>query len=381
MLGIDVAIVVIALIVLFLGVRTVRIVPQARVGIIQRLGNYQRSAESGVAIVWPFIDRMLPLLDMREQVVSFPPQPVITSDNVTINVTSVVYYQILDAKASAYQVATLRAAMEQLTQTTLRNVMGGLTLDTSLTSRDQVNAQLRMVLDEVTEKWGVRVNRVELKDIAPPKDIQIAMEKQMQAERQKRAAILTAEGEAQSAILRAEGSKKALILQSEGQKQSAILRSEGEAQALVTVQGAQAKAIELVFGAVNESNPTHEAMAYQYLQMLPKLAENPANKVLVVPTDYAGLAGLATTLSNPRAKGPGLRRPWPRLTGRTTLITLGLVILVTLLFYAPFLRPTSQQPQFDISYSTFLAQVHAHNVKTAILSTSTASGAFARPYA
>jgi regulator of protease activity HflC (stomatin/prohibitin superfamily) len=303
MLGIEVAIVVIALIVLFLGVRTVRIVPQARVGIIQRLGNYQRTAEAGVAIVWPFIDRMLPLLDMREQVVSFPPQPVITSDNVTINVTAVVYYQILDPKNATYQVAHVLAAMEQLTQTTLRNVMGGLTLDTSLTSRDQVNSQLRMVLDEVTEKWGVRVNRVELKDIAPPKDIQIAMEKQMQAERQKRAAILTAEGEAQSAILRAEGSKKALILQSEGQKQAAILRAEGEAQALVTVQSAQAKAIELVFGAVNESNPTSEALAYQYLQMLPRLAENPANKVLVVPTDYAGLAGLAATLSNLGANG------------------------------------------------------------------------------
>ena len=303
MIGIEVAIVVIALIVLFLGVRTVRIVPQARVGIIQRLGNYQRTAEAGVTIVWPFIDRMLPLLDMREQVVSFPPQPVITSDNVTINVTAVVYYQILDPKNATYQVANVLAAMEQLTQTTLRNVMGGLTLDTSLTSRDMVNAQLRMVLDEVTEKWGIRVNRVELKDIAPPKDIQIAMEKQMQAERQKRAAILTAEGEAQSAILRAEGSKKALILQSEGQKQAAILRAEGEAQALVTVQSAQARAIELVFGAVNGSNPSTEAMAYQYLQMLPKLAENPANKVLVVPTDYAGLAGLATALSNLGADG------------------------------------------------------------------------------
>ena len=303
MTGIEIAIIVIVLVVLTMGVRTVRIVPQARVGIIQRLGNYQRTAESGVAIVVPFVDRMLPLLDMREQVVSFPPQPVITSDNVTINVTVVMYYQVLDPKNATYQVANLLAAMEQLTQTTLRNVMGGLTLDTSLTSRDQVNSQLRMVLDEVTEKWGVRVNRVELKDIAPPKDIQIAMEKQMQAERQKRAVILTAEGEAQSAVLRAEGSKKALILQSEGQKQSAILRSEGEAQALVTVQSAQAKAIGLVFGAVNDSNPTNEVMAYQYLQMLPKLAENPANKVLVVPTDYAGLVGVATTLANLGADG------------------------------------------------------------------------------
>src|SRR5919202_3523907 len=311
---------VIILIVLGLGMRTVRIVPQARVGIVQRLGNYQRTADAGVAIVWPFIDRMLPLLDMREQVVSFPPQPVITSDNVTINVTAVLYYQILDPRNATYQVANVLAAMEQLTQTTLRNVMGGLTLDTSLTSRDMVNAQLRMVLDEVTEKWGVRVNRVELKDIAPPKDIQIAMEKQMQAERQKRAAILTAEGEAQSAILRAEGLKKAVILQSEGQKQSAILRAEGEAQALVTVQSAQAKAIALVFGAVNESNPTTEAMAYQYLQMLPKLAENPANKVLVVPTDYAGLVGLATTLGTLGADGVkanGSRLPTPPGTGAT----------------------------------------------------------------
>jgi regulator of protease activity HflC (stomatin/prohibitin superfamily) len=298
MTPVEIAIVVIVLVVLAMGVRTVRIVPQARVGLIQRLGNYQRTAESGVAIVVPFIDRMLPLLDMREQVLPFPPQPVITSDNVTINVTSVIYYQIHDAKSATYQVANLLAAMEQLTQTTLRNVMGGLSLDIALTSRDQVNSQLRMVLDEVTEKWGVRVNRLELKDIAPPKEIQLAMEKQMQAERQKRATILTAEGEAQSAILRAEGNKKALILQSEGQKQSAILRSEGEAQALVTVQSAQAKAIELVFGAVNSSNPTTEALAYQYLQMLPKLAENPANKVLVVPTDYAGLVGLATTLGN-----------------------------------------------------------------------------------
>src|SRR5919201_1228283 len=267
MIGVEVAIVVVAIMVLFLYVRTVRSVPQALVGIIQRQGNYQRTADAGVTIVWPFIDRMLPLLDMREQVVSFPPQPVITSDNVTINVTAVLYYQILDAKASAYQVANLLAAMEQLTQTTLRNVMGGLTLDISLTSRDQVNSQLRMVLDEVTEKWGIRVNRVELKDIAPPKDIQIAME---------------------------------------GQKQAAILRAEGEAQALVTVQSAQARAIELVFGAVNGSNPSTEAMAYQYLQMLPRLAENPANKVLVVPTDYAGLAGLAATLSNFGADGARL---------------------------------------------------------------------------
>jgi len=316
MTPIEITLIVIVVLVLAVGVRTVRIVPQARVGLIQRLGTYHRTAESGVTVVVPFIDRMLPLLDLREQVLPFPPQPVITADNVTINVTSVLYYQIIDPKNATYQVANRLSAMEQLTQTTLRNVMGGLTLDIALTSRDQINSQLRMVLDEVTEKWGVRVTRLELKDIAPPQDIQVAMEKQMQAERQKRSAILTAEGEAQASVLRAQGAKQALVLHSEGQKQAAILTAEGEAQALVTVQTAQATAIELVFDAVNASNPSKEALAYQYLQMLPKLAENPANKVLVVPTDYAGLAGIATMLGSvgasaalPPANGNGSRPP------------------------------------------------------------------------
>ncbi len=241
---------------------------------------------------------MLPMMDMREQVVSFQPQPVITADNVTINVTSVVYYQIIDAKNATYQVANFLQAMEQLTQTTLRNIFGGLSLDTSLTSRDEINARLRLVLDEVTEKWGVRVNRVELKDITPPKDIQLAMEKQMQAERTKRAAVLTADGEKQSAVLRAEGQRQATILQAEGERQSAILRAEGQAQALVTVQEAQAKTIDMIFNAVNSSDATQEVMQYLYLQMLPKMAENPANKLIVVPSEMGSLAGLATTLFN-----------------------------------------------------------------------------------
>ena len=207
----------IAITVMSMLVRTFRVIPQARVGVIQRLGNYNRTAEAGLTVVMPLIDKMLPLIDMREQVVSFQPQPVTTSDNVTINVTSVVYYQILDAKNATYQVANLLPAMEQIAQTTLRNVMGGLALDTSLTSRDEINVRLRLVLDEVTEKWGVRVNRVELKDISPPKEIQIAMEKKMQAERNKRAAILTAEGEAQAAILRAEGDARALLTLQEAQ--------------------------------------------------------------------------------------------------------------------------------------------------------------------
>ena len=295
--GLEIGLVVIAVAFVSLLLRTFRIIPQARVGVIQRLGNYQRSAESGMTVVLPFIDKMLPLLDMREQVVSFAPQPVITSDNVTINVTSVIYYQILDAKSATYQVANLLLAMEQIAQTTLRNVMGSLSLDTSLTSRDEVNARLRVMLDEVTEKWGVRITRVELKDISPPKDIQIAMEKQMQAERNKRAIILTAEGEAQAAVLKADGAQKALILSSEGQRQSSILRAEGEAQALLTLQEAQAEAVRMVFTAVNASGATPEAMQFQYMQMLPKLAENPANKVIVVPADMAGLAGLATSIS------------------------------------------------------------------------------------
>jgi regulator of protease activity HflC (stomatin/prohibitin superfamily) len=240
---------------------------------------------------------MLPLMDMREQVVSLAPQPVITSDNVTINVTSVIYYQILDARNATYRVANLLLAMEQIAQTTLRNVMGSLSLDVSLTSRDEVNGRLRLVLDEVTEQWGVRVTRVELKDISPPKDIQLAMEKQMQAERSKRATILTAEGEAQAAVLRADGAKQALVIASEGQRQAAILRAEGEAQALITTQEAQAQAVRMVFEAVNASGATPQAMQFQYLQMLPKLAENPANKIIVVPADLAGLAGLATTLA------------------------------------------------------------------------------------
>jgi regulator of protease activity HflC (stomatin/prohibitin superfamily) len=285
-------------------VRTFRVIPQARVGIVQRLGNYQRSAGSGLTVVLPFIDKMLPLLDMREQVVSFAPQPVITSDNVTINVTSVIYYQILDAKNATYQVANLLLAMEQIAQTTLRNVMGGLSLDTSLTSRDEVNGRLRLVLDEVTEKWGVRVNRVELKDISPPKDIQLAMEKQMQAERNKRAIILTAEGDAQAAILRADGAKKALVLASEGRRQASILRAEGDAKAMLTLQAAQAESVRMVFDAVNTSGASPEAMQFQYMQMLPKLAENPANKVIVVPADMAGLAGLATSVAQ-LAQGDG----------------------------------------------------------------------------
>ena len=302
-MGLLIALAVVVLLFVTMLARTFRVIPQARIGVIQRLGVYQRSAESGLTVVLPFVDKMLPLLDMREQVVSFPPQPVITSDNVTINVTSVIYYQILDARSASYQVTNLLLAMEQIAQTTLRNVMGSLSLDVSLTSRDQVNGQLRVVLDEVTAKWGVRITRVELKDISPPRDIQLAMEKQMQAERNKRATILTAEGEAQAAILRAAGEQKALILSSEGERQASILRAEGDARALLTLQHAQAVSVSIVMDAINASGARSDAMQYQYLQMLPKLAENPANKLIIVPADMAGLAGLAVSLAQVTQSG------------------------------------------------------------------------------
>jgi regulator of protease activity HflC (stomatin/prohibitin superfamily) len=297
MLGIEIFLALIVLFVLFIGVRSIRLVPQARVVIVQRLGRYLKTAGSGPVFVIPFVDKILPTIDLREQVVPFDPQPVITEDNVGIQIATVVYYQIVDAKNSSYEVVNLTGAMEQLTITTLRNVIGGLTLDRTLTSREDINAKMRIVLDEVTEKWGVRVNRVELKDIIPPRDVQLAMEKQMQAEREKRAAILRAEGLKQAAVLEAEGEKQAAILQAEGQRQSAILYAEGDAQALVTVQSAQAQTIHLVFDALNTSNATPEILKYLYIQALPKMAEGTANKLFVVPSELDNIAALGGTFA------------------------------------------------------------------------------------
>jgi regulator of protease activity HflC (stomatin/prohibitin superfamily) len=297
MLGLEIILGLVVLFVLIVGVKSIRLVPQARVVIVQRLGRYHKTAGSGPVVVIPFIDQMLPTIDLREQVVPFDPQPVITEDNVTIQIATVIYYQIVDPRNSVYEVASLVNAMEQLTMTTLRNVIGGLTLDKTLTSREEINSKMRIVLDEVTEKWGVRVNRVELKDIIPPRDVQQAMEKQMQAEREKRASILRAEGQKQSAILQAEGEKQSAILSAEGRRQAAIVQAEGDAQALVTVQQAQAKAIELVFDAVNTSRPTPEILKYLYLQALPKMAEGSANKLFVVPSELESIAGLGATFS------------------------------------------------------------------------------------
>jgi regulator of protease activity HflC (stomatin/prohibitin superfamily) len=275
-----IVLIVVALVVLFTLSRAIRIVPQARAGIVERLGRYHRTLDAGLALVVPYVDRVKPLIDLREQVVSFPPQPVITEDNLTVNIDTVIYYQVTDPKAASYEIADYISGIEQLTVTTLRNVAGGMTLEDTLTSRDTINAELRTVLDEATGKWGIRVNRVELKAVDPPGTIQEAMEKQMRAERDRRAAILTAEGVKQSQILTAEGEKQSAILRAEGQKQSEILKAEG-----------QSKAIENVFEAIHSGNADPKLLAYQYLQTLPQIAQGESNKVWIIPSEFTQALG------------------------------------------------------------------------------------------
>jgi regulator of protease activity HflC (stomatin/prohibitin superfamily) len=260
--------------------RTVRIVPQASAGLVERLGRYQRTLGAGVTLVIPFVDRLRPLIDLREQVVSFQPQPVITEDNLVVSIDTVLYFQITDPKAATYEVQNYIQAIEQLTVTTLRNVIGGMELEDTLTSRDQINTQLRGVLDEATGKWGIRVNRVELKAVDPPGTIKEAMEKQMRADRDKRAAILTAEGVKQSQILTAEGEKQSAILKAEGQRQALVLQAEG-----------QSKAIAEVFKAIHEGDADPKLLAYQYLQMLPQIAQGESNKVWIIPSEFTQALG------------------------------------------------------------------------------------------
>src|SRR6184192_4024456 len=269
--------------------RTVRIIPQARAGVVERLGRYSRTLSPGLAIVVPFVDRIRDMIDLREQVVSFDPQPVITEDNLVVSIDSVIYFQVTDAKAATYEIADYIQAIEQLTVTTLRNVIGGMALEKTLTSRDQINTTLRGVLDEATGKWGIRVNRVELKAIDPPASIQESMEKQMRADREKRAAILQAEGQKQAAILTAEGEKQAAVLRAEGQREATILQADG-----------QAKAIDTVFKAIHEGNPDPQLLAYQYVQMLPQIAQGDANKVWVIPSELTrALGGLSERMLPP----------------------------------------------------------------------------------
>jgi regulator of protease activity HflC (stomatin/prohibitin superfamily) len=290
---------VVALIVIFTLARTIRIVPQARAGIVERLGRYQRTLDAGLAILVPFIDRLRPLIDLREQVVSFPPQPVITEDNLVVGIDTVIYYQVTDPKAASYEIADYIAGIEQLTVTTLRNVAGGMTLEDTLTSRDHINTQLRVVLDEATGKWGIRVNRVEIKAIDPPTTIQEAMEKQMRAERDKRATILTAEGVKQSQILTAEGAKQSAILTAEGRREAQVLEAEG-----------QSKAIETVFDAIHRGDADPKLLAYQYLQVLPLIARGESNKVWIIPSEVTqALSRLGAQITGPEGPATGSDRP------------------------------------------------------------------------
>ena len=294
-----VVLIALAVVVFIILARAIRIVPQARAGIVERLGRYQRTLNPGLALLVPFVDRLRPLIDLREQVVSFPPQPVITEDNLVLGIDTVVYFQVNDPKAASYEIANYIQAIEQLVVTTLRNVIGGMTLEDTLTSRDKINAELRTVLDEATGKWGIRVNRVEIKSVDPPGSIQEAMEKQMRAERDKRAAILQAEGYKQSQILTAEGEKQSSILRAEGQRESQRLYAEG-----------QAKAIETVFQAIHAGDADPKLLAYQYLQMLPQIAQGESNKVWIIPSEFTQALGqLSSVISSAGDGGAEQGRP------------------------------------------------------------------------
>src|ERR1700739_3241904 len=289
--GTIIAIVLLVLIVVlavYAVLRSVRIVPQARAGIVERFGRYHRTLHAGLNLVMPFIDRLRPLIDLREQVVSFPPQPVITMDNLVVGIDTVIYFQVTDPRAAVYEIANYVAAVEQLTVTTLRNVVGGMDLESTLTSRDKINGELRKELDEATGRWGLRVSRRERKATEPPGSIQDSMEKQMRADRDKRAAILSAEGAKQSAILNAEGARQSAVLRARGEAADATAqatRARGEAQAIATV-----------FQAIHEGNPNQRLLAYKYLEMLPEIAQGGANKLWIVPSELGkaleGLGGL-----------------------------------------------------------------------------------------
>ena len=257
----------------------IKIISQASAGIIERLGKYHRTLGPGLNLILPGIDRLRPLVDLREKVVSFPPQPVITEDNLVVSIDTVIYFQVTNAKSATYEIENYIQGIEQLVITTLRNSVGSLDLEKALTSRDHINAILRGVLDDATSKWGVRVNRVEIKAIEPPPSVQESMEKQMRADRDKRAAILTAEGEKQSQILNAEGARQAAILRAEGEAQAMVIRAEGEATAIAKV-----------FKAVHDGNADEKVLAYKYLEQLPAIANGSASKVWVIPAELSATA-------------------------------------------------------------------------------------------
>jgi regulator of protease activity HflC (stomatin/prohibitin superfamily) len=300
------ATIVLAIVVAVVGVtfiRSVRIVPQARAGIVERFGRYHRTLHAGLNVITPFIDRLRPLIDLREQVVSFPPQPVITKDNLVVGIDTIIYFQVTDARAATYEISSYITGVEQLTLTTLRNVVGGMDLETALTSRDQINSELRRELDDATGKWGLRVSRVELRAIEPPASIQDSMEKQMRADRDKRAAILSAEGSKQAAILTAEGERQAAVLKARGDAEAAVLRAEADAKAAAARARGQAEAITTVFRAIHDGKPDQELLAYQYMQMLPQIAKGDANKLWIVPSEIGraleGIGGFLGGRSGP----------------------------------------------------------------------------------
>jgi regulator of protease activity HflC (stomatin/prohibitin superfamily) len=285
--------VVIVLLVLLVATRTVRIVPQAKARNVERLGRYRKTLEPGMNFIIPLVDRVKPLIDLREQVVSFQGQRVITEDNLVVTIDTVLFFQVTDPRAADYEIVNYIQAVEQLTATMLRSVIGSMDLEQALTSRDQINTMLRGVLDDASGKWGIRVTRVEIKAIDPPQSVKDAMEKQMRAEREKRAAILNAEGVRQSQILTADGDKQGTILRAEGDKQSAILRSEGQASAIATV-----------FQSIHAGDPDPKLLAYQYLQTLPQLAQSPGNTVWMIPSELTGaLKALSSAFGSGQDEG------------------------------------------------------------------------------
>src|SRR5438874_133293 len=266
--------------------RSVRVVPQQRMDVVERLGRYHRTLSPGLNLLIPFVDAVRTKVDMREQVVSFPPQPVITSDNLVVSIDTVLYFKVVDPVRATYEIANFLQAIEQLTVTTLRNVIGSMDLERALTSRDEINRHLSGVLDETTGRWGIKVTRVEIKAIEPPPSIRDSMEKQMRAERDRRAAILNAEGIKQSQILTADGDRQGAILRAQGEREARILQAEG-----------QAKAIQTVFNAVHAANPDSKVLAYQYLQALPQIAAGQSNKVWIIPAELTkALGGLGGAL-------------------------------------------------------------------------------------
>lgn len=275
----NIALIILLVIAIAIVVGAIKIIPQASAGIVERLGKYHRTLGPGLNLIIPGIDRLRPLVDLREKVVSFPPQPVITEDNLVVSIDTVIYFQVTNAKSATYEIENYIQGIEQLVVTTLRNSVGGLDLEKALTSRDHINAILRGVLDEATSKWGVRVNRVEIKAIEPPPSVQESMEKQMRADRDKRAAILTAEGEKQSQILKAEGARASDILRAEGEAQAAVIRADGEATAIAKV-----------FKAIHDGNADDKVLAYKYLEQLSVIANGTSSKVWVIPAELSGTA-------------------------------------------------------------------------------------------